>query len=177
MHKYEVLYILAGALENEKKDAFIDKYSKLVVKQGGVVDSINKWGMRKLAYPINYKNEGFYVLMTYQAKADFNAELERQFRIAKDEVIRFMVSRVITDDSKQQEKDSVKQKETKLVKAKKEKAEEPKIEEAVVEKKPKAEEAIVSTEEKIEPASAKEEPKTEAAEEKTAIKKQPKTEN
>ncbi|MCL2556491.1 MAG: 30S ribosomal protein S6 [Firmicutes bacterium] len=95
MQKYEVLYVLAAALENEKKETFIEKYSKLVVSNGGVVDSVNKWGLKKLAYPINYKNEGFYVLMNYQANADFNAELERQFRIAKDEVIRFMVTKAI----------------------------------------------------------------------------------
>ena len=95
MQKYEVLFALAAELDNTKKDALIEKFSKLVVTHGkGEVESVNKWGLRKLAYPINYKNEGFYVLMTYTAKADFNVELERNFRLAKDEVIRFMIERI-----------------------------------------------------------------------------------
>ncbi|MCL2821790.1 MAG: 30S ribosomal protein S6 [Firmicutes bacterium] len=94
MQKYEVLYILSSTLDSDKREAFIEKFSKFVTDDGGQIESINKWGMRKLAYPINFKNEGFYVLMTYTAKAGLNAELERNFRIAKDEVIRFMVSKV-----------------------------------------------------------------------------------
>ena len=91
MNKYEALYILASALDEAAKDSFIEKYSKLVTSNGGEVESVNKWGNRKLAYPINFKNDGYYVLMTYSANNEFNAELERQFRIAKDEVIRFII--------------------------------------------------------------------------------------
>jgi len=93
MNKYEVLYILASALDEAAKETLIEKYSKLVTDKGGTVESVNKWGTRKLAYPINFKNEGYYVLMTYSAPVDFNVELERQFRIAKDEVVRFMVTK------------------------------------------------------------------------------------
>jgi len=165
MHKYEVLYILAGALENQKKDALIEKYSQLVVKEGGIVDSINKWGMKKLAYPINYKNEGFYVLMTYQAKTDFNAELERHFRIAKDEVIRFMVSRAVLDGNNNVMPD---EKESKSPKAKKEKVKKEKAEEIAVADESKAEEIVeaVDTALIVEEPNAKE--IAEAAEE-TAV--------
>jgi len=130
MRKYEVLYILAAALENEKKDALIEKYSKLVVSKGGVVDSVNKWGLKKLAYPINYKNEGFYVLMTYQADADFNTELERQFRIAKDEVIRFMVTFPIEAPIKEEKKEKPKAKKAEEIKVSEEAPVEAKVEQA-----------------------------------------------
>lgn len=91
MNKYEVLYILSSELEDAQRDAIIERYSALVAEKGGEVESVNKWGMKKLAYPINFKREGFYVLMTYTAPSDFNAELERQMRIAAGQVIRFIV--------------------------------------------------------------------------------------
>lgn len=90
MNKYEVLYILDCKVEAAQKDALIEKYSALVKEYGGEVESVDKWGDRKLAYPIDYKSEGYYVLMTFSAKPDFPQELERQMRIV-DEVMRYMV--------------------------------------------------------------------------------------
>ena len=63
MNKYELLYIIASDVAEEKREELIAKFSSYVESKGGVVDGIDKWGMRKLAYPINFKNEGFYVLM------------------------------------------------------------------------------------------------------------------
>ena len=91
MNKYEALIVYAAALTDQEKESLIEKFSNLVETGGGQVEGVNKWGNRKLAYPINFKNEGYYVLMTYFASAQFNAEFERQLRIAKDEVIRFMI--------------------------------------------------------------------------------------
>ena len=90
MNKYEVLYILDSKVEGAQKDALIEKFSALVTDNGGEVEGVDKWGDRKLAYPINYKTEGYYVLMNFTAKPEFPQELERQMRIA-DEVIRYMV--------------------------------------------------------------------------------------
>ena len=90
MNKYEVLYILDSKGEGAQTDALIEKFSALVTDNGGEVESVDKWGDRKLAYPINYKTEGYYVLMNFTAKPEFPQELERQMRIA-DEVIRYMV--------------------------------------------------------------------------------------
>lgn len=90
MNKYEVLYILDSKVDGAQKDVLVEKYSALVKDNGGEVESVDKWGDRKLAYPIDYKNEGYYVLMTFSAKPEFPQELERQMRIA-DEVIRYMV--------------------------------------------------------------------------------------
>ncbi len=90
MNKYEVLYIIDSKVEGAAKDALVEKYSALVTANGGEVESVDKWGDKKLAYPIDYKNEGYYVLMTFTAKPEFPQELERQMRIA-DEVMRYMV--------------------------------------------------------------------------------------
>lgn len=63
MNKYELLYIIAQDVEEEKREELIKKFSSYVEAKGGSVEGIDKWGMRKLAYPIDFKKEGFYVLM------------------------------------------------------------------------------------------------------------------
>ena len=67
MNKYEILYIIDNDVSEEDKAALVDRFSDLVVKLGGTVDGIDKWGTRKYAYPINDKNEGYYVLMNFTA--------------------------------------------------------------------------------------------------------------
>ena len=94
MNRYEVLYILNSKLEDEAREAEINKWSALVAENGGELESVDKWGVKKFAYLIDYKKDGFYVLMTFKSKAEFPAELERRMNIA-DNVIRFKVQRLI----------------------------------------------------------------------------------
>lgn len=91
MNKYEVLYILAPGLEEAEYTANVDKFSKLVTDNGGEAE-VDKWGLKRLAYPINFKNDGYYVQMNFTANPEFPAELERQMRIT-DAVMRFMVTK------------------------------------------------------------------------------------
>ena len=95
MNRYEALYILEAKLEDAVREAEIEKFSNLVAEHGGEVESVNKsapWGNRRFAYPIDYKTEGFYVLMTFSSKPEFPAELERRMKIA-DHVVRYKVMR------------------------------------------------------------------------------------
>lgn len=92
MNKYEVLYIIDASIDDSAKEAQIAKYSDLITANGGSVEAIDKWGIKKFAYPMEFKNEGYYVLMTFTAPADLPAEMERQMRIS-DAVIRYMVIR------------------------------------------------------------------------------------
>ena len=92
MNKYEVLYIIDASIDDAAKEAQMAKYSDLITANGGSVESIDKWGIKKFAYPMEFKNEGYYVLMTFTAPADLPAEMERQMRIS-DAVIRYMVIR------------------------------------------------------------------------------------
>ena len=85
MNKYEVLYILDAKIDDAAKDALCDKFKTAVENGGGTVESVEK-----LAYEIDFKSEGYYVLMNFTAPSDFPQELERQMRIT-DEVIRFIV--------------------------------------------------------------------------------------
>lgn len=92
MNKYEVLYIIDAAFEKEAKDAIVEKFSTLVTSEGGELIDVEKWGNRDLAYPIDFKKEGYYVLMTFNANSEFPAELERQLRIT-DGILRFLVTK------------------------------------------------------------------------------------
>jgi len=70
MNKYELLYIISSDVAEDKREELIKKFSSYVESKGGVVDGIDKWGMKKLAYPINFKNEGYYVLMNLTFSAE-----------------------------------------------------------------------------------------------------------
>ena len=92
MNKYEVLYIIDASIDDAAKEAQIAKYSDLITANGGSVEAIDKWGIKKFAYPMEFKNEGYYVLMTFTAPAELPAEMERQMRIS-DAIIRYLVIR------------------------------------------------------------------------------------
>lgn len=89
MTNYEVMFILEAALEQEKKEAVIETV-KSIIEADGEVTKVDIWGMRKLAYPIQKKNEGYYVLVDFKANPDLPKELDRRLRIS-DAVIRSMI--------------------------------------------------------------------------------------
>ncbi len=91
MKKYEMLYIIDASVADEAKEAIIAKFEALVKDNGGVVEASDKWGVRKLAYPINYKTEGYYVLMTFESDPSFIKELDRVAGITEN-VLRRLVS-------------------------------------------------------------------------------------
>ena len=86
---YEVVYIIDPAQGEENTAALVAKFKTLAEQNGSAVE-VEEWGSRKLAYPINYKTEGYYVLMTFNAAAAVPAELDRIFRIT-DGVMRSMI--------------------------------------------------------------------------------------
>ena len=92
MNKYEILYIINASLDDSAKDAIIEKFSNLVTDNGGEVESVDKWGVKKFAYEMEFKSEGYYVLMNFTAEASLPAEMDRQMRIS-DDVIRYLVIR------------------------------------------------------------------------------------
>ena len=92
MNKYEMLYILSCEISDEAKDAIIAKFENVVTAGGGSVTSVDKWGVKKLVYPINYKTEGYYVLMTFESNGSLVAELKRAARITEG-VIRRLITK------------------------------------------------------------------------------------
>ena len=91
MKTYEMLYVLDSALTDEAKDGFVKKFEDIVVSFKGTVVTTDKWGVKKLAYPIKYKHDGFFVLMTFEADGSAVKELDRVAGLSS-EVLR----RVIT---------------------------------------------------------------------------------
>lgn len=92
MNKYEVMYIMDPALEEEPRKELVERFNTLITDNGGTVDKFDDWGKRRLAYEIDYKNEGFYILMHMTADPSFPRELERNFLI-QESVIRYLITR------------------------------------------------------------------------------------
>ena len=88
--KYEMLYLIDSSIAEEARDALIAKFEELVKTLGGKVVSTDKWGVKKLAYPIQYKNDGFYVLMKFNSEPNVVKELDRIAGLS-DEVLRRMI--------------------------------------------------------------------------------------
>ena len=92
MNKYEMLFILSPSISDEEKDAIINKFSKLIEEKGGKVANVDKWGIKKLAYPIKFKTEGFYVLMNFESTAEASQYVNRLMLIT-DNVLRCLIVR------------------------------------------------------------------------------------
>ena len=91
MNRYELTYIIDTALEEEARKELIEKISSLIAQNGGEVEKVDEtWGKRRLAYAINDKPEGYYVLVTMQAPAELPKEIERNLRI-NENVLRSLV--------------------------------------------------------------------------------------
>lgn len=88
---YETMYVVDGTLASDTIAAIVGKFTALVNDNATDV-VVNEWGNRRLAYPINYKNEGYYVLVTYKSEPTFPLELERVLGIT-DGIIRSMTTR------------------------------------------------------------------------------------
>ena len=94
MNKYEVVYIIDPAVEDEARKTLIARFNELITGNGGSVDKVEEWGRKRLAYAIDYKTEGYYVLVNFEAEADLPKELERNLQIS-DSVIRYQVIKQI----------------------------------------------------------------------------------
>lgn len=92
MNKYELLVILSAEADDATKEALMSKIQSLIETKGGKVESVDKWGVRKYAYPINYKKEGYYVLFNIEVPANVPSEVEKQLNIT-DNVVRLMFVR------------------------------------------------------------------------------------
>lgn len=79
---YEVVYIIDPAQGEEGIAAMVAKFKALAEQNGSAVE-VEEWGNRRLAYPINFKNDGYYVLMTFTSGPEFPKELDRVLRITE----------------------------------------------------------------------------------------------
>ena len=95
MNRYEMIYIIDADLEEAARKELIEKVSALIANNGGEIEKVDEtWGKRKLAYAIDYKTEGWYVLVTFKAPVELPRELERNLQI-NENVLRYLVIKLV----------------------------------------------------------------------------------
>ncbi|OQB24964.1 MAG: 30S ribosomal protein S6 [Firmicutes bacterium ADurb.Bin182] len=92
MNKYEALYIITPETEDEAIKAVVEKFNGIITGNGGEIEKTDEWGKRRLAYSIDYKTEGYYVLVTFQGTSELPRELERNFK-NDESILRYIVIR------------------------------------------------------------------------------------
>ena len=91
MNSYETIFIIDASLEEDVIKALQEKFVGLITSNGAV-DSVDEWGKRRLAYAIDDKTEGYYVLVNFKADNEFPKELDRQYKIT-DGILRTIIIR------------------------------------------------------------------------------------
>ena len=91
INKYETVFIINSGLGEDNIKALVEKFKNLL-ETSAQLESIDEWGKRRLAYPINDLNEGYYVLAEFSADSSFPHELERIYKIT-DGIIKYLIIR------------------------------------------------------------------------------------
>ncbi|HEY5526332.1 MAG TPA: 30S ribosomal protein S6 [Candidatus Anoxymicrobiaceae bacterium] len=87
MRKYETLMIASSDLEEPGLKALLDEVTGLIAREGGVVKSVDVWGLRRLEYPIKHQESGHYAVINFEAEAGVVKELDRVTGI-RDDILR-----------------------------------------------------------------------------------------
>lgn len=90
MRSYELIFILTPELEEEALEASINRFTGLIEKDGGEIVKVDKWGKRRLAYPIKERHEGYYVIVNFKALPEVSHEVARVLKIS-DNVLRHII--------------------------------------------------------------------------------------
>lgn len=88
--KYETIFVINPEYSEEATAALVEKFTGLITNNGGTIDSVDEWGKRKLAYPIEDLTEGYYVLISFTAEKAVPAELDRVYNIT-DGILRSII--------------------------------------------------------------------------------------
>jgi small subunit ribosomal protein S6 len=139
MNKYETVFILTPVLSDDQMKETVEKFKKVLTDNGGNIENEENWGLRKLAYPIENKNTGFYTLIEFEGEPTIVDKLEIAYR-RDEKVIRFLTFRL----DKYAAEYAVKRRAVRKAKQEERAAQEAAEKEAatvVVEEAPKAEEA------------------------------------
>ena len=90
MNKYELIYIIDTTVEEAARKELIEKFNGIIAANGGEVVKVEEWVKRRLAYAIDYKTEGYYVLMSFTSGPEFPKELDRILGITEG-IMRSMI--------------------------------------------------------------------------------------
>ena len=92
MNKYELALVVSAKVEDEVRNATVEKVKDYITTFGGTVTDIDEWGKKKLAYEIQKMNEGFYYFIHFESESDTPGQLESRLRIM-DNVLRYLCIR------------------------------------------------------------------------------------
>ena len=90
MSKYELALVVNAKIEDEAREAVVEKAKGYVARYGGTVTEVEEWGKKRLAYEVQKMREGFYYFIQFEADATCPAEVERHVRIMAN-VMRYLV--------------------------------------------------------------------------------------
>jgi small subunit ribosomal protein S6 len=90
MRQYETFYIIDPALEEDQRDALVERFRGIVQTNGGEIQHVDRWERRRLAYEIKGRREGYCIVMNFAGGSAIQTELDRVFRIT-DSVIRHLI--------------------------------------------------------------------------------------
>ena len=93
MNQYETVFILTPVLSDDQMKETVEKFKTVLTDNGGKIENEENWGLRKLAYPIENKNTGFYTLIEFEGEPTIVNKLETAFR-RDEKVIRFLTFRL-----------------------------------------------------------------------------------
>ncbi len=88
--KYETIFVINPELTEEATKALVDKFTGIITTNGGTIDSVDEWGKKKLAYPIQDFEDGYYVLVNFSSEKAVPAELDRVYNIT-DGILRSII--------------------------------------------------------------------------------------
>jgi len=93
LHDYELVVIISPEVMEEAVDGVMDRISQFITESGGSVSTVERWGKKKLAYPIKHFTEGNYVLARFKLKPELGKELEASLQLS-EEVFRHLLIRL-----------------------------------------------------------------------------------
>ena len=93
LRNYELVFVVRPDIPEEKLDAAVEKISSIITNKGGTVTGMERWGKRRLAYPIKHFMEGYYILGKFKCLPAASREIEANLQIT-EEIIRFLVIKV-----------------------------------------------------------------------------------
>ncbi len=96
MKKYELALVVSAKVEDEVREATVEKAKEAITSVGGQITNVDEWGKKQLAYEIQKMNEGFYYFIQFDAETDIPAQLEQRLRIM-DNVLRYLVVKAEED--------------------------------------------------------------------------------
>ena len=92
MVNYEVMFVIDPTLDDEKKEAAVERVKEVISSAGEVVN-VDVWGMRKLAYPIQKQNDGYYAVIQFKAEPTLPQELDRRLKISDDFIRHIIINK------------------------------------------------------------------------------------